>query len=84
MYAVDVKRKQSFATRVKKDLKKHWRAYLIALPVVLYYLLFHYKPMYGLVIAFKDYSPGAGIWGSEWVGLRHFRDFVNIFYNKRV
>lgn len=80
MYAVDVKRKQSFGERVKKDLKKHWRAYLIALPVVLYYLLFHYKPMYGLVIAFKDYSPGAGIWESEWVGLRHFKNFVNNYY----
>jgi len=80
MYAVDVKRKQSFGTRLRKDMKKHWRAYLIALPVILFYLLFHYKPMYGLIIAFKDYSPGAGIWGSEWVGLRHFKNFINNYY----
>lgn len=40
--------------------------------------------MYGIIIAFKDYSPGAGIWGSEWVGLEHFRDFFDSYYFGRI
>jgi putative aldouronate transport system permease protein len=43
-------------------------------PAVLYYVIFHYLPMYGMLIAFKDYRFNAGIWGSPWVGLRHFQD----------
>lgn len=61
-----------------KTLKKMWKQkelYLIVLPVLLYYLLFHYKPMYGLIIAFMDYSPRRGISGSTWVGLQHFMNF---------
>lgn len=67
-----------------KDLKRYWGAYLIALPVVLFYILFCYKPMYGLIIAFKDFSPAAGIWGSDWVGFQHFRDFFDSYYFGRV
>lgn len=67
-----------------KDLKRYWNAYLLALPVVLFYILFCYKPMYGLIIAFKDFSPAAGIWGSDWVGFQHFRDFFDSFYFGRV
>lgn len=48
---------------------------IIALPVV-YYLIFHYLPMYGIVIAFKDYQVARGIAGSRWVGLRYFREFL--------
>ncbi len=43
-------------------------------PGLLYYVLYHYMPMGGLLIAFKDYSLGKGIWGSEWVGFRQFRE----------
>lgn len=49
--------------------------YLMILPVVAFYLIFSYKPMYGALIAFQDYSPGAGFLGSKWVGLKHFIDF---------
>lgn len=45
------------------------------LPVLLYYVIFHYGPMYGAIIAFKDFSPRLGIWGSEWVGFEHFQAF---------
>lgn len=61
----------------KKDLKKNWGLYLFVLPVIAYYLIFCYYPMYGATIAFKDYSPAKGILGSEWVGLKHFRDFFS-------
>lgn len=51
--------------------------YLIMLPFIIWYMLFMFKPMYGLVIAFKDYSIFQGIAGSPWVGLKHFRMFLS-------
>ena len=46
--------------------------YLILLPGIIYFLVIHYYPMYGLVLAFKKYSAKLGIWGSQWVGFAHF------------
>lgn len=57
---------------------------LMALPAIAYFLIFHYYPMYGLVIAFQDYSPGKGIWGSTWVGLKHFEQFFGGYYFVRL
>ncbi|MCT8161743.1 ABC transporter permease [Pseudoruegeria sp. SHC-113] len=54
-------------------LKREWQLYLMLVPMVLWLLLFLYKPMYGLQIAFKDYSIFRGIQGSPWVGLEHFQ-----------
>jgi putative aldouronate transport system permease protein len=73
-----------YSARLRKDMVLNKSLYLLALPVVLYYLLFAYKPMYGIVIAFKDYSAGLGIWKSPWVGLRHFVDFFQSIYFFRV
>lgn len=53
-------------------LKQYWPAYLLLLPVVLWYLIFCYAPMGGLVIAFKKYSVLKGIWDSPWVGMKNF------------
>nr|WP_245954996.1 ABC transporter permease subunit [Paenibacillus flagellatus] len=53
-------------------------------PVLVYYVVFHYAPMYGATIAFKDYSPMKGILGSEWVGFAHFRDFFESYYFWRI
>ncbi|PQP83900.1 sugar ABC transporter permease [Paenibacillus sp. PCH8] len=58
-----------------KSLKKHWELYLLVLPPVLYLLIFKYIPMVGVQIAFKDFSVVKGIWGSPWVGLKHFEAF---------
>lgn len=61
-------------------LAKVWRQkylFLMVLPGFLAVLIFNYFPMYGILIAFKDYSPVRGILGSEWVGLQHFQDFFN-------
>lgn len=55
--------------------RRMWDAryiYLILLPGIIYFLIIHYYPMYGLVLAFKKYSAKLGIWGSQWVGLAHF------------
>ena len=78
------KQNSSLCTRLWRDLRKYRGAYMIALPVVLFYLLFCYKPMYGIIIAFKNFSPAAGILGSDWVGLQHFRDFFQSFYFGRI
>lgn len=71
---------KSFFTRVKKDFRKNYSLYLLVLPVLIFYVLFHYKPMYGAIIAFKDYTPALGINGSPWVGLENFIRFFNSPY----
>jgi putative aldouronate transport system permease protein len=53
--------------------------YLLIAPAVIILALFTYKPMYGIIIAFKDYRFSTGIWGSPWVGFKHFRTFFNSF-----
>ena len=50
--------------------------YIMILPAIAYFVVFHYAPMYGVIIAFQDYKPIKGIWGSPWVGLKHFQTFV--------
>lgn len=67
--------KKPFKVRLVRDLKMHKFKYLIVLPVIIYFLVFHYKPMYGLVIAFQDYRPSRGIWDSPWKGLENFQRF---------
>jgi putative aldouronate transport system permease protein len=75
---------QEFSKKVVKDLKRNKYKYLMILPVILYYVLFMYKPMYGVIIAFKNYSPALGINNSPWVGLKHFSDFINNIYFYRI
>ena len=53
-------------------LWKYRYLYLLVLPGVLYFIIFRYIPMYGVVIAFQDFSISKGIWGSKWVGLDQF------------
>jgi len=64
--------------------KKYKEVYIMLVPVVLYYLIFHYVPMYGLVIAFKNFRPSLGIMESSWVGLNHFKAFFGSFYFQRL
>ncbi len=65
--------------RFKKDLKYNWILYLMILPVVVYFIVFCYVPMYGVTLAFKDYKVKLGILGSPWVGWKHFRRFFNSY-----
>ena len=76
--------KKALRARTWKLIKKNRMVYLMVLPVVIYYILFHYKPMYGIVIAFQDYSPRKGVFGSDWVGLQHFKDFFGGYYFVRL
>ena len=54
--------------------------YLFLLPAVLYFVIFHYWPMYGALIAFKDFIPVKGILGSPWVGFAHFQRFFQSYF----
>jgi len=64
--------------------RERWHVSLMLLPVVVYYLVFHYLPMYGAAIAFQDFNPVKGIFGSKWVGLENFQDFFSSFYFSRL
>lgn len=57
-------------------VKKNYILYLLILPAIILTIVFKYVPMYGAVIAFKDFSPMKGIIGSDWVGLKHFTSFL--------
>ncbi|MBP3359797.1 MAG: sugar ABC transporter permease [Clostridia bacterium] len=63
-----------------RDLKQNGSLYILILPVLAFYIIFAYGPMYGALIAFKDFSPAKGILGSNWVGLAHFKDFLTSHY----
>ena len=62
--------------RLNAFLRKYGVVYLMFLPVIAYYIIFHYKPLVGVMIAFKNYTFAGGIWGSKWVGLKHFQRFL--------
>lgn len=67
-------------SRFNKMVSKIWKdkpIYLILLPGIIYFIVFHYIPMYGAIIAFKDFKAALGIFGSKWVGLKNFIDFFN-------
>ena len=64
--------------------KNNWQLYLLVLPAVIYFVVFNYLPLYGIQIAFKDYKAVDGIAGSAWVGLKHFKNFFNAYYFKRL
>ncbi|WP_426452136.1 ABC transporter permease [Paenibacillus sp. S-38] len=64
-------------SRIWAGIKRDKFLYLIALPGILYFLIFKYVPMWGVLIAFQDYSPYLGFWESKWVGLDHFLRFFS-------
>jgi putative aldouronate transport system permease protein len=67
-------------SRFKKEFNRGKYIYAMLLPVIVYYLVFHYFPMVGIVIAFQDYMPGFGFFESKWVGFKHFIEFFNSYY----
>lgn len=67
------------AVDLSKRILANYQLYLLILPTIFYFLVFKYGPMYGVQIAFKDFNPIFGIWGSEWVGLKHFARFFTMF-----
>ncbi|MCP3028748.1 ABC transporter permease subunit [Halobacillus sp. A5] len=70
------KTKTTSSRRKILNIKKNWVLYLFLLPAILTVFIFNYLPMYGVIIAFKDFSPIQGIMGSKWVGFSHFTKFM--------
>ena len=78
---------KSYFARLRRDLVRNRAAYLLFLPVLIYYIVFCYFPMYGIIIAFKDFTPYKGILGSPWAdsfGMEHFISFFDSVYFGRL
>lgn len=70
----------TLGSKIKTELVKNRYLYLLTIPILAYYLIFCYGPMFGLVIAFKQYDIGRGIFAGEWVGLKYFKEFFSGIY----
>lgn len=77
--AIPVRKKDTFTRELKQNL---W-TYLLTVPGLLWYIVFCYLPMFGIIIAFKNYTPATGFFGGEWVGLQHVIDFCKSVYFTR-
>lgn len=84
-----VRYQHSTRHKIKRNsyFSKYWSLYLIMAPGIIYFILFKYLPMWGVIIAFQDYSVFGGLLGSTWVGLQHFnymfhdREFYQVLWN---
>ncbi len=65
--------------RIKKDFSRYGGLYLLVIPVVVYYIIFHYIPMGGVLMAFEDFVPRRGVFKSDWVGVQHFITFFKSY-----
>jgi len=65
---------------LKRDFRENKMVYLMVLPVIAYFFIFHYMPMGGVLMAFQDFSIKRGIFGSEWVGFSNFASFFGSVY----
>lgn len=65
-------------------MRRNWILYVMILPIVAYYIIFAYVPMYGVTLAFKDYAVKKGILGSPWVGFKHFLRFFKAYNFKQL
>ncbi|MFQ9394831.1 MAG: hypothetical protein ACLR2E_13295 [Lachnospiraceae bacterium] len=77
------KKAEPLSQRLKTDFQKNWLLYVMLLPVLIYLIIFCYALMYGVIIAFKNFKPRLGILGSDWVGLKYFKEFVgSVFFGR--
>ena len=67
-----------------KCLIRDYELYILIIPVFAYFIIFHYLPMIGIQLAFKEFDPRTGIFGSEWVGLKYFQRFINSYDFSRI
>lgn len=75
---------KDFKKKLRTDWVRNRSLYILVIPVILFYILFNYKPIYGALIAFQDYTPRLGMAGSEWVGLDNFKRFFSDIYFGRL
>lgn len=76
--------KKKKRVNMKMNMKNYWQLYVMLLPALIYLLVFHYLPLYGIQVAFRDYRLVDGVMGSPWVGLKHFRKFFDAYYFERL
>lgn len=76
--------KKGFLEIAVKDIRRNKILYLLSIPILLWYLIFCYRPMVGVLMAFQNYNPVKGILGSQWVGMQHFVDFFTGIYAWRI
>lgn len=76
--------KRTFSERFVREIRKNWGLYLLVSIPLLYLILFKYWPMYGVQIAFRNYSPARSIANSPWVGLKYFQKFMGNYQFKRI
>lgn len=79
----NLKKEKKLSDRIVIELKKNKYLYILSIPIFLYFILFKYLPMFGLTLAFKDYNIMKGVAGSEWVGLKYFKEFFSSVYFTR-
>jgi putative aldouronate transport system permease protein len=77
-------KKKLAGSRLSKRQSYNWQLWILISPVIAYYIIFHYLPIYGIQIAFRDYKAVFGITGSKWVGLKNFTDFFSAYYFGRL
>ena len=70
--------------KLRFSMVRHWQLYLLLLPTLVFFVMFKYIPMLGVQIAFRDYWASKGIWGSNWVGLKHFSRFFSSYASENV
>lgn len=75
------KMKPGIGTRIKDEIRRNYILYLFAIPVIVYFFIFCYLPMFGLIISFKNYGPARGIMASEWADMYGFAHFYNFITN---
>lgn len=71
-------------TKHKKKWWRNWQLHLMMLPGMVFIIIFKYMPLGGITIAFKEFLPGKGIWGSPWVGMENFEYMMSLPDTKRV
>lgn len=75
---------ESLVCRLKTDIQKHWILYLMALPALIYFIVYCYMPMTGLYIAFSDYKITGGLYDGKFVGFEYFKKFFQSYYFTRL
>jgi len=70
------KKNKLLNTNIKKIIKQRYLL-LLVIPAIIWMLIFNYRPIYGVIIAFKDYNVGIGIWESPWSGFKHFKELFS-------
>lgn len=75
-HRLNIKKKADFKKTLIKSLRADWMLYVMIMIAVAHVFIFHYVPMYGIIMAFKKFKASLGIWGSPWVGFQHFETFM--------